>query len=72
MAQQPSSFPPQQRQRFPVSFSLWHLKSLSYAPQESHALFLSAQNAIGEVSGEITRALALQKIRTTKLMVVVT
>ena len=43
---------------------------LSLAPQECHDLFLSVQNALGAVNGEITQALA--KVRSTEFMVIVT
>jgi hypothetical protein len=53
-----------------ATFSLWHLKSLSYAPQECRDLFVSIQKALGEVEGEIIRALA--KVQSTEFIIVVT
>jgi hypothetical protein len=52
-----------------ATFSLWHLKSLSYAPQQCHDLILSVQNALGQVDVEIAQELA--KVQSTEFMVVV-
>ena len=51
-------------------FSLWLLKSLSYAPRQRRELILSIETALGEVDGEITRELA--RVGSTEFMVVVT
>ena len=53
-----------------ATFSLWHLKSLSYAPQERRNLIPALQNALREIDGEIRRGLA--EVQSTEYMVVVT
>jgi hypothetical protein len=68
MAQPQPSTPPTPSAM--ATFSLWHLKSLSYAPQERCNLILALQNALREIDREVTRGLA--EVQSTEYMVVVT